>query len=141
MDITIRQVTTKDTSSLLPLVEQLGYKITGTDLLENIQLHLTPGYNLFVAEAHGKLSGFISVHIYRYPHLKNSLSRITALCIDAEHRNFGLGAKLLAHAEEYIKGEGCTLIELTSGIQREDAHRFYERQGYVEKRKRFVKEI
>ncbi|HJU46320.1 MAG TPA: GNAT family N-acetyltransferase [Chitinophagaceae bacterium] len=141
MDITIRQAVEKDALSLLPLMEQLGYKISETDLLENIQLHLTSGYNLFVAEAHGKLVGFISIHIYRYLHLKNSLSRITALCIDAERRSFGIGARLLAYAEEYIKSEGCKLIELTSGIQREDAHRFYERQGYVEKRKRFVKEI
>lgn len=141
MDIIIRQVIEKDTPSLLPLMEQLGYKISEADLLENIQLHLTAGYNLFVAESHGKLTGFISIHFYRYPHLKENLGRITALCTDAEHRSFGLGGRLLTYAEEYLKSKNCKVIELTSGSQREDAHRFYERQGYIEKRKRFVKEI
>jgi GNAT superfamily N-acetyltransferase len=141
MDIVIRQVVEKDAPSLLPLIEQLGYKISEQNLLENIKLHLTPDYSLFVAEAQGKLIGFISIHIYHYPHLRESLSRITALCIDEEHRSFGVGVKLLVYAEEYIKSQGCSLVELTSGIQREDAHRFYERHGYEERRKRFNKNI
>lgn len=141
MNIVIRRATEKDTSSLLPLIEQLGYKINETTLLENIKLHLSNDYNLFVALVNDEVVGFISLHIYQYVHLKDSLSRITALCVDAEYRSFGIGAKLLAYAEEYIKGKGCKIIELTSGIQREDAHRFYERYGYIEKRKRLVKDI
>lgn len=141
MDITIRSVTENDTAFLLPLMEQLGYHISEADLLENIKLHLKKEYALFIAEIPEKIIGFISIHIYQYPHLKESLSRITALCVDTNHRSFGIGSKLLAYAEEYIKICGCKMIELTSGIQREDAHRFYERQGYREKRKRFVKEV
>lgn len=141
MNIVIRRVTEKDASSLLPLIEQLGYKISEAVLYKNIKRHLSTDYNLLVALVDDKLVGFISLHIYQYVHLEDSLSRITALCVDAEHRSFGIGAKLLMQAEEYIKSKGCKTIELTSGIQREDAHRFYERHGYIEKRKRFIKEI
>ena len=141
MNIVIRRATEKDASSLLPLIEQLGYKISEAILLKNIKLHLSTDYNLFVALINDELVGFISLHIYQYVHLEDRLSRITALCVDAEHRSFGIGAKLLVHAEEYIKSEGCKIIELTSGVQREDAHRFYERHGYLEKRKRLVKDI
>lgn len=141
MGITIRPATENDVVPLIPLMEQLGYQISEADLLENIKLHLSPAYALFVSEMAGKLIGFISIHIYRYPHLKDSLSRITALCVDANYRSFGIGGKLLTYAEKYIKSRGCKLIELTSGIQREDAHRFYEKYGYKEKRKRFVKDL
>lgn len=141
MDITIRPAAEKDVVPLIPLMEQLGYQINEADLLENVKLHLKPEYVLFVAEIAGKLIGFISIHIYQYPHLKDSLSRITALCVDADYRSFGIGGKLLAYAEEYIKSCGCKIIELTSGLQREDAHRFYEKYGYKEKRKRFVKDL
>lgn len=137
----IRQAIEKDAESLLPLIEQLGYQLTQKDLLDNIIHHHTSGYDLFVAEAHDKLMGFISLHFYRYLHLKDSLGRITALCVDEAHRNFGVGALLLAYAEDHLKAQGCTLIELTSGSQREDAHRFYERHGYMEKRKRFIKKV
>ncbi|RIW35074.1 GNAT family N-acetyltransferase [Bacillus salacetis] len=41
-------------------------------------------------------------------------------------RSKGYGRKLLQFVEEWGKGEGCETIGLDSGLQRKDAHRFYE---------------
>ena len=45
------------------------------------------------------------------------------------HRSKGFGAKLLTWLKKQAAEEGCTQIHLDSGIQRKDAHRFYEREG------------
>jgi GNAT superfamily N-acetyltransferase len=45
------------------------------------------------------------------------------------HRSKGYGAKLLSWLMELAAKEGCQQMHLDSGIQRKDAHRFYEREG------------
>jgi len=48
-----------------------------------------------------------------------------------EERSKGYGAELLRHVEAFARDNGCQLVELTSGVQRKDAHRFYEeKMGY-----------
>ncbi len=44
-------------------------------------------------------------------------------------RSKGHGARLLSWLREYAAKEGCLQMHLDSGIQRKDAHRFYEREG------------
>jgi GNAT superfamily N-acetyltransferase len=48
---------------------------------------------------------------------------------------------LVEAVEGWARQHGCDVIEVTSGNQRVDAHRFYEGLGYAEKRKRFVKSL
>lgn len=45
------------------------------------------------------------------------------------HRSRGYGAALLAWLGAYAAREGCAQLHLDSGVQRRDAHRFYEREG------------
>ncbi len=44
-------------------------------------------------------------------------------------RSRGHGATLLRWLREYARREGCGALHLDSGVQRLDAHRFYEREG------------
>lgn len=46
-------------------------------------------------------------------------------------RGAGLGSALLAWAHRFGREHGATLSQLTCDRTREDAHRFYERCGYV----------
>jgi GNAT superfamily N-acetyltransferase len=62
-----------------------------------------------------------------------------AMVVKNKYRRLGIGRELLIALETSARQRGCVRIELTSGIHREDAHTFYEAQGYSEKRKRFVK--
>lgn len=55
---------------------------------------------------------------------------IDDLVVDADHRSAGVGALLLAHLEEQARAHGAHIVELDSGHQRTDAHRFYRRHGY-----------
>jgi GNAT superfamily N-acetyltransferase len=43
-------------------------------------------------------------------------------------RGTGVGAALIAHLEQRARAAGCTVLDLDSGVQRHDAHRFYLRE-------------
>jgi GNAT superfamily N-acetyltransferase len=45
------------------------------------------------------------------------------------HRSQGYGSGLLAWLRAYAAQAGCGQLHLDSGVQRKDAHRFYEREG------------
>ncbi len=45
------------------------------------------------------------------------------------HRSQGYGTQLLAWLGQHAVQEGCGQLHLDSGFQREDAHRFYLREG------------
>jgi GNAT superfamily N-acetyltransferase len=51
------------------------------------------------------------------------------LVTDPAHRSRGHGARMLAWLREYARAAGCEQLRLDSGVQRKDAHRFYEREG------------
>ncbi|MCR5187112.1 MAG: GNAT family N-acetyltransferase, partial [Clostridia bacterium] len=42
----------------------------------------------------------------------------------------GYGTTLLNYGVQIAKSQKCDVIELTSNFSREDAHRFYERNGF-----------
>lgn len=50
------------------------------------------------------------------------------LVSDTTRRSHGHGARLLAWLGEQARARHCDLLELDSGVQRFDAHRFYFRQ-------------
>jgi GNAT superfamily N-acetyltransferase len=51
------------------------------------------------------------------------------LVTSASERGSGVGAALLTELAERGKALGCRVLDLDSGVQRGDAHRFYMRSG------------
>ena len=51
------------------------------------------------------------------------------LVTDAHHRGLGLGGELLSWLIERAREAGCDEVHLDSGVDRMDAHRFYEGHG------------
>jgi GNAT superfamily N-acetyltransferase len=51
------------------------------------------------------------------------------LVTTAAHRSTGVGRALLGALAERAEAAGCTAIDLDSGVQRADAHRFYMHEG------------
>ncbi len=48
----------------------------------------------------------------------------------SDGRSQGFGRRLNEHLVQLARREGCATIELDSGVQRHDAHRFYLRERY-----------
>ncbi|WP_307781347.1 GNAT family N-acetyltransferase [Agilicoccus flavus] len=56
-------------------------------------------------------------------------------------RGRGIGEQLFAWAFETARAKGATLVQLTSDTSRGNAHRFYERLGFVASHTGFKKEL
>ncbi|MBI1325913.1 GNAT family N-acetyltransferase [bacterium] len=53
------------------------------------------------------------------------------LVTSANARSNGHGSALLQWLESYAAENGCARLHLDSGVQRLDAHRFYDREGFA----------
>ncbi|MDO5705592.1 MAG: GNAT family N-acetyltransferase [Paracoccus sp. (in: a-proteobacteria)] len=58
-------------------------------------------------------------------------AQIESVRVAASHRGQGLGALLIADAEERARAAECRLMQFTTNKARGDAHRFYDRLGFT----------
>ncbi|ENA27480.1 hypothetical protein HMPREF1487_09136 [Pseudomonas sp. HPB0071] len=136
----IREAVAKDLERIVCLFEQLGYSTEPKQVAQQLhELRQRAAGQAFVAEHHSDIVGVAIVHIMNPLHVKASWALLSALVVDDKHRSSGLGACLLTAAEEFAAQQGCSQLELSSNSARNRAHLFYERNGYQEKRLRFVK--
>ena len=59
------------------------------------------------------------------------VAEIEAVRVDAPSRGRGVGAEMVRWAIAEAKRRGCSRLQLTSNLERKEAHRFYERLGFV----------
>lgn len=134
-DIIFREVKLDDVGVLLSLMEQLGYPIDESAMNENVQKYLLlPNQKAWVAEKSGEVIGCIAVAITNYFHLPGSFLRVITMIIDEKKRRLGIGKRLMNIAENFALEQGCSYIELTSGVYRAGfgAHEFYQSLGYCD---------
>jgi GNAT superfamily N-acetyltransferase len=55
---------------------------------------------------------------------------VESVRVDAKYRGQGIGRELMLWAIERAKEAGCVSMQLTTNIERTDAHRFYENLGF-----------
>jgi len=58
--------------------------------------------------------------------------QIEAVRIADGHRGSGVGQQMFEWAIAQCKARGCNLVQLTTDKTRADAHRFYDRLGFVD---------
>ncbi len=90
------------------------------------------GNTALVAEREGKVIGCLQLTII--PGLARrgaKRGQIEGVRVSAGCRGLGIGEQLIRHAIEAARALDCTLVQLTSDNSRPDAHRFYERLGFV----------
>jgi GNAT superfamily N-acetyltransferase len=70
--------------------------------------------------------------VFRHLHRRGGLcAEIESVHVHPDHRGVDIGSTLVADAVERARAMGCYRVQLTSNRAREDAHRFYERLGFV----------
>lgn len=139
-EVHIRPVILSDAQMLAPLMEQLGYPTTASEMEQRLKNILPQNnYHALVAICDGQAVGMIGLCV-RWGYQANSLlGEIIALVVAQEYRSRGVGARLVAEGERWLREHGANRITVSSGNRRPDAHRFYERLGYQATGVRFVK--
>jgi len=67
--------------------------------------------------------------------------KVESVKVKAARRSGGIGARMMAFAEEQARAGGAASLELTSNKVRKDAHRFYERLGFLRSHEGFKKKL
>lgn len=136
----VRVATLMDAEDVAGLLETLGYPCTRDDAASRI-MAITDNHRqvLLLARCGGVVCGLISLDFMYYLPLDTTTCRITAMVVTPEAQGRGLGRQLLREAERRGRAGGAARIEITSGSQRTDAHKFYRDNGYSDGTVRFVK--
>jgi len=136
----IRRARTEDASAIAVLLGQLGYPTSDDDARGRlVRIQREEGSRLLVAERDGVVAGLVGLHLLTFLERDGRWCRITALVVGEEARRAGVGRALVEAVEEVARAERCLCVEVSSGVHRADAHAFYERLGYEERRRRFQK--
>lgn len=125
----IRIATTdSEIAACYPAMRELRPHIAEDQFLPRVRSQEKTGYQLaFVDQSYG----VVAVAGFR---IGENLAWGRFLYVDdlvtlPSYRSNGFGASLLSWLREFAVRNGCAQMHLDSGIQRKDAHRFYEREG------------
>jgi len=91
-----------------------------------------PNQRLLVADDGGAVVGVLQLtFIPGLTRLGSWRAQVEGVRVDGSRRGLRLGEQLVTWAIEEARARGCRLVQLTTDKQRPDAHRFYERLGFV----------
>jgi GNAT superfamily N-acetyltransferase len=130
--ILIRLVELGDVESVTLLCQQLGYTTSKQEIQERLKLlEEDQEHILYIAYLPNEIIvGLIHVYIWKSLLIGRRVE-IDALIVHTDYRGRGVGYLLIQHAEQWAKEQGCDTIQVRSNTVRQQAHRFYEKLGYV----------
>jgi N-acetylglutamate synthase-like GNAT family acetyltransferase len=138
--MSIRNAMLSDAKAIQDLLRQLDYPTTDRFIEDKLPLLIDhPDQSLVVYEKQGIVVGMISIHFIPQIALAGDFANICYLAVDENVRSEGVGAKLEAYCTALAKERKCDRIFVHCHTRREDAHRFYYRQGYQESPKYLMK--
>lgn len=95
-------------------------------------IEVDPNQEMIVVE-----EGSVPVGCFQLTYLPGLMRRgmwrgmIEVVHVAASHRNRGIGAEMMRWAIDRCRERRCGMVQLTSNKKRTDAHRFYERLGFL----------
>ena len=158
MTISVRQATTNDYNTLCELFDEIDalhrdnlphlfQKPSGSVREQEYYSGLIADENvgLFVAEADGKLVGFVHAIVRDTPAFPVFVPRryaiVDGIVVKSEFQNRGTGRILMDKMQEWAIAKGAASIELNVYEFNETAISFYERLGYQTFSRRMSKEL
>jgi GNAT superfamily N-acetyltransferase len=136
--MTFRRATVDDVRAIVELLaaDQLGAKRDGGDLEPYERafeaIDADPAHLLVVAEDGGEVVATMQLSFLPGLARRGALrAQIEGVRVRSDQRGSGLGSELMAWAIDESRRRDCALVQLTSDKRRTDAHRFYERLGFV----------
>jgi GNAT superfamily N-acetyltransferase len=140
--VVLRRAEAGDIPAIVDLLaaDQLGAARDGVNTAQDLAAYQAafraidtdPAHVLLVAQAGQQLAGTLQLSFIPGLARRGALrAQIEAVRVHESHRSRGLGAAMMGWAIEEARRRGCGLVQLTTDKARPDAHRFYERLGFV----------
>lgn len=107
---------------------QLRAHLTLLDFVTQVQSQMQAGYQLAYASNSECVCSVAGVRISESLAWGRFLY-VDDLITDAQMRSQNYGHQLLDWLIQYARQQDCAQLHLDSGLQRLDAHRFYQREG------------
>jgi GNAT superfamily N-acetyltransferase len=145
MNAIIREARPEDFEAVAALLEELGRpKALGTPDEQAVRGRFeewlgAPDRFVFVAEEEDAVIGMIDLAFIGRPNFVQPHAWVPDLIVTDSARSRGVGAALLAKAEEVAREQGAFSLALESAHWRTRAHDFYERQGMTDAARHFIK--
>ncbi|MDR0267215.1 GNAT family N-acetyltransferase [Paenibacillus sp.] len=97
---------------------------------------------IYVYEQNNKVIGYIHGSPYELL-TSDPLVNVLGFVVKEEHRNHGIGSMLMESLVQWAEDNGYSGIKLLSHPSRINAHRFYERRGFIftKDQKNFIKKF
>jgi GNAT superfamily N-acetyltransferase len=113
-----------DLSRCFSVMVQLRSHLTQPEFVSRVKRQQQSGYFLVYLEQEGSikaLAGFRLLEMLAH----GKILYVDDLITDAEERSKGYGGALFDWLVNYAKAQNCDAVQLDSGVQRTEAHRFY----------------
>jgi len=146
LDYSIRAATVEDWPQVAELLVELGRDVSASAASNPSfvirfggHLALRESRTLVAQEVGGRLLGLLDMEFRQRLGHPRPQAWVNDLVVTESVRRHGVGGALLAHAEDLARKRGCFRMSLETGGWRETTHRFYEREGWTDNGKWFVK--
>jgi GNAT superfamily N-acetyltransferase len=137
--ITIRAACESDADAIAGLMGGLGYPSTPAEIEQRLcEISSRGGSRVVVAEVDDAVVALVSIHLIPMLHAAGSTGRVTAFVVADGYRGSGIGRQTMDAAVGWAWESDCRKLEVTPGDERSDAHRLYERIGFVKANRRYV---
>ena len=141
MDITLRDARREDVPAIVAMLADDALGVTREVMTEPLPasyyaafdaLARDPNNRLLIAEINGEIVGTLQItFIHGLSRQGAKRALLEAVRVASLHRGKGFGEQIVREAVEMARREGCAMVQLTTDKSRKDAHRFYERLGFV----------
>jgi len=106
---------------------QLNKELLGKAFLNSFNIE---GHIIRLACSGDEVIGLCALSLRNNLYAQGILANIDELVIDEKYRGKGIGKLMLDDATSIATNKNCAFLELESAFHREDAHRFYEKEGF-----------
>jgi len=88
---------------------------------------------VFIAEANGRIVGYLACHAFRYPFRStNPIFELENMYVEEEFRNAGIGRDLVTSYKQLAKQKGVGRLQVVVIFQNAEAIKFYKKMGLTE---------
>lgn len=132
MTARIRPARAADREELARLSTELGYPMSPDEAEKRLgEIVSHSDHALLVAESGGRAAGWIQVSLTRIFESSRQ-AEIAGLVVDETMRGRGIGRLLVDEAARWARDNGCGALRVRTNVIREDAQRFYRREGFAD---------